>query len=211
MRSSLLRMTIPVAKLVLFSGKLGYILPDYTKINHGLYVDLFVPSEVTWNQGGEEVKIVQTTAYPESETTSLAIQTKKRARFSLRLRVPGWGQGATLELNGAKLDVACRPGAWAKVERDWDPGDRVAFRIPMQLKLTPVDKRHPNLIALAYGPVVLVQSQESSSLPVPSDFSKWLVPGERPLAFRSEWKTKGIFEPFYRTKFGIPYRMYFRV
>jgi hypothetical protein len=183
----------------------------YFKDPSGLYVNLFVPSEVAWNQMGEEIKIVQTTTCPESETTSLTIQMKKRARFSLRLRVPGWGQGATVELNGAKLPVVCRPGAWATMDREWDPGDRVEFRIPMQLKLTPVDKQHPNLVALAYGPVVLVQSQESPYLPIPSDFSKWLVPGERPLAFRSQWQIKGIFEPFYRAKFGIPYRMYFQV
>ena len=198
------------------SGTYIQAVTDYHNIIYfrkpsGLFVNLFVPSEVLWNQGGEEIKLVQTTAYPESETTLLTFQMNKRARFSLRVRVPGWAQEASAELNGDRVPVVCRPGTWATMEREWDPGDRVVFRIPMQLKLMPVDKQHPNLVALANGPVVLVQSQESPVQPFPSDFSQWLVSGDKPLEFRSQWKTKGIFEPFYRAKFGIPYRMYFQI
>ena len=43
----------------------------YYKDASGLYVNLFVPSEVVWRRPQGDVKLVQETNYPESETTRL--------------------------------------------------------------------------------------------------------------------------------------------
>ena len=183
----------------------------YFKDRLGLYVNMYVPSEVIWNQQGERIKIRQETAYPESDTTSLTIQMKKKIRFRLRFRVPEWAQSATVELNGAKIDIVCKPGTWAEIEQEWNPGDRVKFRIHMQLKLVPVDKQHPHLFAVTYGPLVLVQVQDSPSVLSLKDFSECLVSEEKSLVFRSLWQSTGFFEPFYRVRYDLPYRMYFRL
>jgi len=181
----------------------------YFKDMEGLYVNLYVPSEVNWSQKGKQIKVRQETAYPESDTTLLIIKMKNKMRFRIRLRVPGWTQNATVELNDVRLEVSCKPGTWVEIEREWAPDDRLAFRIPMQIKLAPVDKQHPHLVAATYGPAVLVQVQDILSNTGSQEFSESLVPGEKPLVFNSVINSKRTYTPFYSVKYDMPYQMYF--
>jgi DUF1680 family protein len=192
----------------------------YFKGDAALYVNMFVPSAVTWNLDGQEIQVEQETAYPESDRTTLTVRPKKSVAFNLRFRVPGWSRGATVEVNGSKLEVAARPGTWGTVQRTWKPGDRVTIQIPMRLRLVPIDRQHPRRVALTYGPVVLVQdgryTRELNRLPAGPDLSKAIIPTGKPLEFRvaggqakevyaPSW---GTYMPFYQLGQGIPYRMY---
>lgn len=192
----------------------------YFKGPRALYVNLFLPSEVTWNQEGAEIKLVQETTYPESDTTSLTVQVSKSQPFDLKLRVPGWSDGATVKVNGSRVDVACQPGTWAGIRRTWQSGDRVTIQVPMRLRFVPIDKQHPHRVALMYGPVVLVQdarwTMEPTQEPRDQDLSKWIVPTGKPLEFRFADEPRGMFAkrwgtfmPFYQLGHEIPYRMYF--
>ncbi|HEX5497735.1 MAG TPA: beta-L-arabinofuranosidase domain-containing protein, partial [Thermomicrobiales bacterium] len=125
----------------------------------GLAVNLFVPSEVTWDQNGASARLRQETRYPEAETTDLTLQLDRPLRFRLRLRVPGWSEGMSIRLNDAPLAIDATPGEWATIERDWQPGDRITARIPMGLRLAPIDKQHPRRVAIMHGPVVLAQDE----------------------------------------------------
>ena len=120
------------------SGTFPQVLADYHNIIYfkdadSLYVNLFVPSEVTWNHDGEEVKVEQETAFPESDTTTLTVRPKAKASFNLKFRVPRWTQGATVAVNGTKQGVTCLPGSWASIQRTWTPGDRATIQLPMRL------------------------------------------------------------------------------
>ena len=192
----------------------------YFKGEGSLYVNLFLPSVVTWNLDGHEIQVEQETEYPESDTTTLTLRPKRSVSFNLKFRVPGWSQGATVEVNGSKLDVPAYPGTWATVQRSWNPGDRVAIQIPMRLRFVPVDRQHPHRTALIYGPVVLVQdgrwSRGLSSAPSDPDLSKWIIRRGKPLEFQVAEQPKevfaaqwGRFMPFYQMGHGIPYRMHF--
>lgn len=193
----------------------------YFKGDDTLYVNLFVPSAVTWNLDGQEVQVEQETAYPESDTTTLTVRLKKTVSFNLRFRVPGWSQGAAVEVNGSKLEVPVLPGTWATVQRSWSPGDRVIIRIPMRLRFVPSDRQHPHRVALTYGPVVLVQdgryTRDLNEAPRDQDLSEWIIRTGKLLEFRvADGQPKGVsesprgtFMPFYQLGHGIPYRMYF--
>ncbi len=181
----------------------------YFKDASGLYVNLFVPSEVTWDHEGEEVKVTQETAYPESETTTLTVHVKTGRPFTLSFRVPGWARGVTANVNDSPVEVAARPGSWAQIKRTWQPGDRVTIQIPMELVYAPVDKQHPNRVALMHGPVVLVREKESVKVPSRTDPTGWLKPGGKPLDFGAEAASRASFVPFYRIGYGTPYCMYF--
>jgi DUF1680 family protein len=181
----------------------------YFKDEKGLYVNLFVPSEVKWSQQGKQIEVRQETAYPEAETTTLILKMKKKTHFSIRFRVPEWTQNAAVELNGVKLDIVSKPGTWSEVEREWASDDRITFRIPKQIKLIPVDKQHPHLVAATYGPVVLVREQNVISDSSPQDFLKNLVPGKKSLHFKSENYSKSSYKPFYQIEYDKPYEMYF--
>jgi DUF1680 family protein len=190
------------------------------KDRDSLYVNLFVPSTVMWNLDGQEVQVEQVTEYPESDVATLALRPKRAMSFNLKFRVPAWAHGASVAVNGVKLEVPAHPGMWCAVHRSWNPGDQLTIRIPMRLRIVPVDKQHPHRVALMYGPVVLVQdgrwSRGLSRAPSDPDLSKWLVRLGKRLEFRVAEQPRqtsapawGAFTPFYRPGEGIPYRMYF--
>lgn len=181
----------------------------YLKDATGLYVNLFVPSEVTWDHKGTQIKIIQETAYPESNTTTLRVQVANGAPFTLAFRVPGWARGVTARVNESPVEVAAIPGTWARIKRTWQSGDRVTIQVPMQLAYAPVDQQHPHRVALTYGPVVLVREQERVAPGSRTDPTGWLTPGERPLEFVAAAAGRAAFVPFYRVGYGTPYCMYF--
>jgi hypothetical protein len=131
----------------------------YLRGESGLYVNLFVSSEVTFEQDGQSVTLRQETAYPEAETSTMRLKLKKPARLAIRFRVPGWSEGMSLAVNGSPLDVLAKPGGWASIDREWKSGDTVVITIPMALRTLPVDRQHPDRAAIVYGPVVLAQDE----------------------------------------------------
>src|SRR5437867_1708982 len=119
----------------------------------GIYVNLFIASELNWTERG--VRLVQETRFPEVEGTTLRIQTAKPVRFALRIRVPYWAtNGGTAALNGRTLDGFAAPGGYYVLDRTWRNGDTVAIKLPMSLHLHPMPD-DPTLAAVMYGPLVL--------------------------------------------------------
>jgi DUF1680 family protein len=146
------------------SGTYLQTVADYHNVIYfhdpaGLSVNLFVPSEVTWEQDGQTVRLRQETGYPAAETTDLTLQLERPLRFRLHLRVPGWCEGFSLRLNDAPFPVDGVAGDWAIIEREWQPNDRVTARFPMELRMVPVDKHHPRRVAIMFGPTVLGQDE----------------------------------------------------
>jgi DUF1680 family protein len=180
----------------------------YFKDPTSLYVNLFVPSQVTWNHEGNEIKVEQETSYPEEEITTLHIRPARSSAFNLKFRVPAWCQGMSFEVNGSKQNVAARPGTWATLQRRWNSGDLVKVRIPMAPRFVPIDKQHPDRVAVAVGPVVLVRQNESKAAVMERDLSKLLRTGGA-LEYRVQAQANRPFVPFYRVGEGALYGMYF--
>jgi uncharacterized protein len=202
-----------------------------------LYVNLYLPSEVTWERPGRSVTLVQDTSYPDGETSTITIQKAERpTAFALRFRVPAWAHDASLTVNGTPADVACKPGTWATITRTWNAGDRVEIRIPLRFRFEPVDRQHPDRVAVVRGPVVMALEgayhDRFFRLPErPDDLDRWLVPEDwrpasgvhgtvaeerilaRPTVFRvvppDKTPVRLKFRPFYEVAEGYPYFMYF--
>lgn len=189
----------------------------YFKAPGALYVNLFVPSEVVWGEGEEAVVVRQDTGYPESDASNLQFYMQRPARFVLRFRVPGWSEGASAVVNGERFELSARPGSWASIEREWCSGDHVAIRIPMELRLVPVDSQHPNRVAVMHGPVVLAMHEACCRRPLlmepGGDLLSRLIqvgPGPR---FRvtdtGPERHARFLEPLYAMQEGWPYWLYF--
>jgi uncharacterized protein len=127
-----------------------------------LYVNLFIPSELTWNQEG--IKVRQTTTYPESDSSSLAMTASAPVKLAVKIRYPGWARsGMTLSVNGRTQQVTESPGSYVTIEREWKTGDRIDVRLPMSLHMEALpDDSHVQ--ALMYGPVVLAGDLGTSGL-----------------------------------------------
>jgi DUF1680 family protein len=133
----------------------------------------------------------------------------KNAAFDLKLRVPEWCEEASMEVNGAKQNTACRPGTWAAISRTWSSGDRVTMHLPMHPRLVPVDTQHPNRAAVMVGPVVLVRENQTHMLTGGAEVSQWLESSGSPMEYHTKPQPAGSFVPFYRTGENSGYGMYF--
>lgn len=98
-----------------------------------LYVENSVKAKVA---DGIEVTIAESTDYPFDEAVEFTLSTPQAVSFPLYLRVPGWCQGATLAINGVKVDAAPRPSSYLRIERAWSDGDKVRLELPMRIGVT---------------------------------------------------------------------------
>ncbi len=123
----------------------------YSRDSRGVYVNLFIPSEVRCADHG--VTIRQETGFPDDPLVRLTV-TSGFATMALRVRVPSWTAGPPgAVLNGVPLRGAVA-GGWITILRRWQPGDRLEVTLPMRLAFhrAPDD---PSVQAVSYGPVVL--------------------------------------------------------
>jgi DUF1680 family protein len=147
----------------------GSGVEEYSKLNdsiywhndQGLYVNLFIPSELNWIEKG--LKLRQETGFPREQATALVITSDKPQTLALRLRVPIWAAGSTAKLNGKPLDATAEPGSYLTIHRTWKTGDRVEMTLPMRLSVEPMPD-DVTLQAFLYGPLVLAGDLGSEGL-----------------------------------------------
>ena len=148
----------------------GSGVEEYAKLNDsiywrdhdGLYVNLFIPSELDWAEKGFTLR--QETEYPRSESTTLTVVAARPDPLAMRLRIPGWLRSApTVRINGKVLDASAAPGSYLTLNRAWKAGDRVEMDLPMHLRIEAMPD-DPRLQAFLYGPLVLAGDLGSAGL-----------------------------------------------
>jgi hypothetical protein len=118
-----------------------------------VYVNLFIPSELTWAEKG--LRLEQRTDYPKSGRTVLTVLADTKSKLTFRVRCPGWAAAPVrFVLNGKSVDVPGKPGTYASISRVWKMGDRLEVTIPMAVR-TEALPDNPDKVAFVYGPVVL--------------------------------------------------------
>lgn len=63
----------------------------YARGPSGLYVNMFIASEVNWKEKG--VKLVQQTAFPDRNIVEFTVHTAQSQRLALHIRRPGGQRG----------------------------------------------------------------------------------------------------------------------
>ena len=124
----------------------------YYHDNEGIYVNLFIPSELTWKEKG--VKLTQETAFPEKENTTLTFHTQNRVKMNLYLRYPSWTMNVLVKINGKLEKIKQIPGSYIKLNRVWKEGDCIEITYPMKLR-TETTPDNDKKVAVLYGPLVL--------------------------------------------------------
>ena len=125
----------------------------YWRDNQGLYVNLFVPSELDWAE--KALKLRQETSYPESQRVTLTVVTAPSQAILIRVRMPGWLQSPpSVKVNDKLLEASAGPG-YLTLNRIWKAGDKVEIQFPMHLHLERMPD-DPQRQAFMYGPIVLV-------------------------------------------------------
>ena len=133
-----------------------YGISSYFHDGEGVYVNLYVPSKVTWKLGAERVVLTQKTSYPHQPSTEIIVSSAKPISFPIYLRIPAWaGPKTTIAINGKHVMTSPARGQFARLDRAWDEGDHVEIEFDMPTKLEAVDPQHANLQALVHGPLAL--------------------------------------------------------
>ncbi|ROR72589.1 glycoside hydrolase family 127 protein [Bogoriella caseilytica] len=120
------------------------------------------------------------TSYPGDGEVRIEIREAPARPVALRLRVPGWATGATLSDAGGPRSVV-EPG-WAMVEREFQPGEELVLRLPLEPRMTWPHPRVDGLrgtAAIERGPLVLCL--ESTDLPEGVDLADVRLDAEAPV------------------------------
>jgi DUF1680 family protein len=193
----------------------GTGVEEYAKLNdsiywqdeHGIYVNLFIPSELAWAEKGLHLR--QTTKFPEEQETTLTFSLDRPSALSIRLRIPEWAAGASVKVNGVALEASAEPASYLTISRVWSNMDRIEMTLPMQLRSEAMPD-DPSLQAFLYGPVVLAGDLGTEGLSdkliigpsaprpgqnpiaIPAFRAPKIQPGDRALTFRTSGQTQDV-------------------
>jgi DUF1680 family protein len=188
-----------------------YGISTYMRRGRDVYVNLYVPSELRWRQNGAACTITQTTEYPASSQTAIALTMDRPQNFAVLLRIPQWaGPRTRIAVNGRTADAAVEPGTFASVRRTWRSGDRIELELDMPLRLEPIpyQQQGGERMALMYGPVALFAVGDLSA-PVTK---AQLLAADRVLKSSADWTVATARKPLTMRPFATisdeRYRLY---
>jgi len=118
------------------------------------YVSARIEAEL---EGGRCVVLCVETDYPWDGKVRVVIEETDGNAWKLALRVPGWCEGANLQVNGEAVEVAAASGTYAAIERAWQAGDVVELDMPIKPRLTESNPRVDAIrgsLAIERGPLV---------------------------------------------------------
>lgn len=146
----------------------------YAKTEDTLYVGLYLPSTLTWEEKG--VKVVQETSFP-SETTKLTVSAAdgsavvtpmdgtEAQSFDMKLRVPYWAtNGFNVKVNGTEVETSQEISTYVTLN-DIKAGDVIEIDMPWTLHLdkTPDKLGSSQVASVMYGPFVMAAQIDSTA------------------------------------------------
>jgi DUF1680 family protein len=124
-----------------------------------LFVNLFIASELNWQDAGLIVK--QTTAFPDEEATTLTITAATPVQSTISIRKPCWaGAGFAVSVNGQPAPATTGAEGYVDLARTWQTGDAITVTLPMSFRWEGF-KDNPDRAALLYGPALLVAKTDA--------------------------------------------------
>lgn len=118
----------------------------------GLAAVAYAPSQVSARvRGGVPVTIVEETDYPFGEAIRFRLSLPQSATFPLHLRIPGWAEGAALQVAGEGEPVRVASSTFHVLERAWHDGDQVTLALPLE---TRISRQYRGSLAVERGPLV---------------------------------------------------------
>ena len=141
-------------------GKYGQFV--YTHRADNLYVNLFVASELNWQERG--IQLRQETQFPYAESSRLTVQ-KGKSQFTLHVRYPAWVKPGqfVVSVNGKPVTVVTGPSSYVAITRQWKKGDVVDIQFPMYNSVRYLPNL-PQYVALMHGPIMLAMKTGTEDL-----------------------------------------------
>lgn len=151
-----------------FESHAKYAESIYFHNDKGVFVNLFIPSVLSWKE--KNVEITQFTDFPYEDEVHFKIATEEPSQFTVYLRHPSWSKNVDVKINGKKLRVRTNSNGYIEIDRTWKSGDEIFVKYHMDLhwEYTTDNK---NIAALLYGPVVLAGKLGTEGMKAPAPYS----------------------------------------
>jgi DUF1680 family protein len=164
----------PPMFLKLVSAVPGYI---YAYDNDGLYINLFMGSQVEFSIKENRIKVRQKTEYPWKGDIRITLEPKQNAEFAVNIRIPGWATGQenpfglyrsylkseiAVKVNGKVIDSPKIIRGYVSIQRLWKNGDTIELGLPVEPRRVyahPEVKAGDGKVALQSGPIVFCLEQ----------------------------------------------------
>jgi len=166
------------------SGTLPQVAADY-RINayfrgpQAVYVNLYIPSTLRWQESGATLSLTQEGDYPYEDHVAFTVTASWPTELTIHFRIPAWAEGASVSVNGTWQPGGAIPGQFAAIHREWKTGDRVELELPLKMRLEAIDTRHTDTVALLRGPLVLMAVKHQQEGPVPKVTREQLLTARR--------------------------------
>jgi uncharacterized protein len=141
-----------VARTLSSLGGYAYAVSD-----DALWVNLYIQGSTSASLGDRKVHLDVETDYPWDGKVTLKPHIDHATHFDLRLRVPGWCNGATVYVNREPILEPRIDRGYLIVGREWKDGDVVELNLPMpveRIAANPNVKDDSGQIAIQRGPLV---------------------------------------------------------
>jgi DUF1680 family protein len=152
-------------------GKYGEFI--YTHKADTLFLNLFIASELNWDEKG--VSITQETNFPYEEKTQLTVHTISPVEFKLMVRHPYWVSADTFKIvvGTDTLTAPSEPSSYVLIDRTWNDGDVVSIILPMTSRIEKLINV-PGYVAFMHGPVLLAAKTGTEDLAgLIADAGRW--------------------------------------
>jgi len=118
-----------------------------------LRVNLYLDSRLEWKERG--LVLHQRTRFPEQARSVLELAMDSPRAFALELRHPRWLDGPLrIRVNGRRWPVHSTPSSYARIERQWQDGDRIEVELPMSTRIESLPDGS-DWVAVMHGPMML--------------------------------------------------------
>lgn len=156
----------------------------YSRTETELWVNLYVAGEARLTLGKQTGRLQVETQYPWDGEVRLTLALERPTEFTLKLRVPGWCQGARLSIGGEDLNLPVQQG-YLSLTREWQPDTELQLSLPMPVERVyahPAVRADAGLVALQRGPLVYCLEGTDVSAPL----HQVILPDRQELSARHE-------------------------
>ena len=128
----------------------------YSATANRVYVHLYNHNTLNLQLDNSAIQLEQQTNYPWDGKILLTVRLDSPKQFDLALRIPGWCQKHSIEINGNQQAISPENG-YAVMSRQWQNGDTVSLMLDMPVEYIaphPLIRQNAGHLAIQRGPVV---------------------------------------------------------
>lgn len=135
----------------------------YFRHNDALWVNLYIPSELSWRQAG--IVLRQQGDVTRGEPVRLTVVKPGAHVVTLNLRIPAWvAKPVTVRINDKAQRVDAKAGSYVSLRRQWKAGDVIDLALPAGLRLEQA-RDDASMVAIFHGPVLLAGELGKDNMP----------------------------------------------